>query len=685
MSGVASKIAQDRAKAAGLGSPKNPIKFASQDFEKLKAECLASKTLFEDPQFPAAQSSLGTKQLGPDSQKAKGLEWKRPKELKTNPVFIIGGAEREDVNQGGLGDCWFLGSIACLTTNKNCLFRVIPQDQSFEKDYAGIFRFKFWQYGQWVEVVVDDRLPTKNNKLIFVKSKTSEEFWSALLEKAYAKINGSYEGLVAGHVLESLQDFTGGVGELYRTKSAPNDLFEKIQRRLLEKSLVGCTSFGDSNAKSLSESIVRGHIYSITREEEVTSGENKVQLIRVWNPWGYSEWTGAWSDNSDEWNNVDPKTREELNIKKDEGEFWMAFHDFLKEYHRVEICNINLSEVCCGDDFKWCLTEFNGSWKNGSTAGGNKDLDTFCINPQYRITLEAPDGDTSKKCPIIVSLTQKDRRKIKYECAAFLYLGIYIFKLNPSDKIPLVKEFFKDNDYVAFSEFDFMRDISKKFELLPGDYVIVSATYNASDEADFYLRIFTEKPTKAKEADGDMQANIWQPVLTPETDSEFDIVKDELQKGEFNENKVKDMLDKMLAKYPELQSVGFARKTIRDLIKLMDVDNTMTLSTNEFKKTWLKVENYWNIFKCSDSDKSGTLCAADLRTALIKAGFNCNITFLNAVVDKLAHDNLNMDFNTFVSTAANLETLLNMFNILKPDEGGLVSLSLDEWLLTKLA
>ncbi|XP_069624541.1 calpain-8-like isoform X1 [Ranitomeya imitator] len=684
MSGVASQITQDRAKAAGLGSFKNPIKFADQDFVKLKAECLASKTLFEDPKFPAAQSSLGTKLLGPDSETVKGLEWKRPKELKTNPVFIIGGAEREDVNQGVLGNCWFLGSIACLTTNKDCLCRVIPQDQSFDKDYAGIFCFKFWQYGQWVKVVVDDKLPTKNNKLIFVESKTSEEFWSALLEKAYAKINGSYEGLEAGYVLESLVDFTGGVGEVYRTKSAPNDLLEIIQRRLLEKSLVGCTSqFGDSKAKHLSESIVRGHIYSITRVEEVTSGENKVQLIRVWNPWGYSEWTGAWSDNSDEWNNVDPKIREELNTKKDEGEFWMAFPDFLKEYERVEICNINLSEVCCGGNFKWCLAEFNGSWKVGSTAGGNDDLDTFCINPQYRITLEAPDGDTSKKCPIVVSLTQKDRRKIKYECAAFLFLGIYIFKVKASDEIPLGKEFFDDNDYVAFSEFESMREISRKYELLSGDYVIVPATYRTSDVADFYLRIFTKKPTKAQEAEGGVQANIWQPVLTPEKDCEFDLLKDELQKGEFNENEVKDMLDKMLAKYPE--SVVFAIKTIRDLVKLMDVDYTKTLSVEEFKKTWLKVETYWNIFECSDSDKSGTLCAADLRKALTKAGFNCNTRFLNAIVEKLAHDNLNMDFNTFVSTAANLETLFNMFNILKPDEGGLINLSLDEWLLTKLA
>ncbi|KAI4891007.1 hypothetical protein NFI96_023016 [Prochilodus magdalenae] len=274
------------------------IKYLDQDFQALRSGCLSSGQLFSDPAFPAGPESLGFEELGPESPKAEGVQWKRPGELCSEPKFIIGGATRTDICQGDLGDCWLMAAIASLTLDQDILARVIHPDQSFTQEYAGIFHFRLWQYGQWVDVVIDDRLPTKDGTLLFVQSADGNEFWSALLEKAYAKVNGCYEALKGGCATEGFEDFTGGICERYQLSTAPPNLFYIMKQALSRGSLLS-TAISDTACQTeavTEEQLVKRHAYSITGAEEVDVDGSLVQLVRLRNPWGHKEWNGAWSD-----------------------------------------------------------------------------------------------------------------------------------------------------------------------------------------------------------------------------------------------------------------------------------------------------------------------------------------------------------------------------------------------------
>ncbi|RHZ39788.1 hypothetical protein DYB26_002620 [Aphanomyces astaci] len=67
----------------------------------------------------------------------------------------------------------------------------------------------------WHYVVLDDRIPvfgyTNNRagKPFFARCSDPNELWVPLIEKAYAKLHGSYEALIGGYIDVALSDLTG--------------------------------------------------------------------------------------------------------------------------------------------------------------------------------------------------------------------------------------------------------------------------------------------------------------------------------------------------------------------------------------------------------------------------------------------------------------------------------------------
>jgi hypothetical protein len=57
----------------------------------------------------------------------------------------------------------------------------------------------------------------------------------------FRRLHGSYEALKGGSTCEAMEDFTGGVTEMYEMKASPPNLFKIIVKAYERWSLMGCS------------------------------------------------------------------------------------------------------------------------------------------------------------------------------------------------------------------------------------------------------------------------------------------------------------------------------------------------------------------------------------------------------------------------------------------------------------
>uniref|UniRef100_A0A671UT56 Calpain 2, (m/II) large subunit b n=1 Tax=Sparus aurata TaxID=8175 RepID=A0A671UT56_SPAAU len=657
MSGVASTLAKKRALAAGFGTNANATRYLNQDFKTLRAQCSSAGKLFCDPTFPAAPEALGFNELGRSSYKVRGVTWKRPTELVSNPEFILGGATRTDICQGALGDCWLLAAIASLTLNEYVMARVVPTDQGFGDDYAGIFHFQFWQFGEWVDVVIDDRLPVKDGELMFVHSAEGREFWSALLEKAYAKVNGCYEALSGGSTTEGFEDFTGGIAENYDLQRPPANLFQIIKKALEAGALLGCsidiTSAADSEAVTR-QKLVKGHAYSLTGAVEVNFRGRNERLVRMRNPWGQVEWTGAWSDGS----SLSYLCR-------------MSFSDFCRHYNRVELCTLTPDTIEDDSVKHWSVSKFDGSWRRGSTAGGCRNHPyTFWMNPQFVIKLDEEDDDPDDGevgCSFVVGLIQKNRRKLRKQGEDMHTVGFAIYEVRTEDTLGLGPDQYVENSETFIN----LREVCSRFKLPPGEYLIVPSTFEPHLNGDFCIRVFSENGGAQDHHEQDrLQTYIKAKASAPAHLLTCSLVH------LFTCSPITSCLS---LTGTDIKTDGFSLETCRVMVNLMDQDSgNGKLGLGEFATLWKKVQRYLSIYKKNDSDNSGTMSTPEMRVAFKDAGFSLNNTIYQLLVARYSDPDMTIDFDNFVGCLMRLEMMFRIFKKLDAQDSGSIELDFNQ-------
>jgi hypothetical protein len=130
--------------------------------------------------------------------------------------------------------------------------------------------------------------------------------------------------------------------------------------------------------------IITNHAYSVLKAVEV----NGKRLVKVRNPWGQSEWTGAWSDGSPEWT---PEWMTLLDHRfGDDGSFWMSYEDFLKVFTDLDRTRIFTPE--------WTVAQ---CWTQGHVPWPAQFADQ-----EFKITL-------TQSSTVAIVLQQVDQRYFK--------------------------------------------------------------------------------------------------------------------------------------------------------------------------------------------------------------------------------------------------------------------------------
>lgn len=288
---------------------------------------------------------------------------------------------------------------------------------------------------------------------------------AALLEKAYAKLQGGYEILRGGRITEAFSNLTGGVTETYDLKHPSENFFNMILKAYKRNTLMGAVKIKFTGEVGLP----KGHAYAVTSVASIVDiYGNVTNLIRIRNPWGNeTEYTGDWGDYSIKWKkvSVEEKQRIKWNAKGD-GEFWMSFRDFLIHFDILDICNLTpdllTREPHTGRE--WKVTTFQEVWRKNDK------------NKHEFLAVDPDPDDNEDYCTIVVAIMyiSRNRRDVNR-------LGLKITSPNDKKFIKVTKP----DDY-ASCESVF------RFDVQPGQYHFEIQSFDTQANFEYLFRIFYE-------------------------------------------------------------------------------------------------------------------------------------------------------------------------------------------------
>ena len=262
---------------------------ANQKWNEIIDYCTKNNEKFVDDSFPPCDKSLF---IDP-KKKPKNLgsiQWLSPEQIQTHSNerhlkwSVYNEPKFNDIKQGLLGNCWLLSGLAVILEQPELLKRII-----ITKEYCpqGCYQVRLCKNGEWQTVILDDLFPCDQNGYLIYSQANRKQLWVPLIEKAMAKLNGSYESLEGGLTVEGLLALTGCNCYSINLEEMSNDT-DMIWKTVLSIKEAGYALGASCGRQNINDRIfkekglVAYHVYSVLDVKE----ENGNFHLKLRNPWG---------------------------------------------------------------------------------------------------------------------------------------------------------------------------------------------------------------------------------------------------------------------------------------------------------------------------------------------------------------------------------------------------------------
>jgi hypothetical protein len=251
---------------------------------------LSNKIVNSDPANQSYQgSSLGNLFAGSSGTQMDNLinKWFLGLDHPSNPYtyqyatgsLFVNGATYQDINQGYVGDCYYLASLAATALRSPSTIQ-----NMFIDNGDNTYTVRFYNSGVTDYVTVDRYLPTSSGTPIYAKTPNGE-LWVALAEKAYAQVNqsgwidqdgtNSYSGIEGGLGYYAIPHITGRITSyVYDPSGIVNT------NAIINAFNTGKIITVGSKPSVVASNVVPGHAYTLVGYNSST------QQFTLYNPWG---------------------------------------------------------------------------------------------------------------------------------------------------------------------------------------------------------------------------------------------------------------------------------------------------------------------------------------------------------------------------------------------------------------